>query len=198
MSTDDVRARPGPGASDDNLVWIDLEMTGLDAGADVVLQVALVITTADLAPLDELAFDVWQPEEALRRMIPLVREMHERTGLVERVRRATTRLPEVERAVLERVAAWCPAPATLCGNSVWNDRRFIERHMPALDRHLHYRIVDVSSLKVLAQRWYGETAVFTKPADGEHDARVDVRNSIAELAHYRRLLFRDPAALKGS
>jgi oligoribonuclease len=183
-----MNALPHP----DNLVWIDLEMTGLDAAADVILQVAVVVTDADLQPLAELAFDVWQPEEPLRRMIPLVREMHERTGLVTRVRQSTSRLPEVERAVVALVAAWCPAPATLCGNSVWNDRRFIERHLPALERLLHYRIVDVSSLKVLAQRWYGDAAVFAKPAAGAHDARVDVHNSIAELRHYRRTLFREP------
>jgi oligoribonuclease len=180
--------------SADNLVWIDLEMTGLDVDRDVVLQAALIVTTADLAPLDEVAFDIWQPDEALAGMIPIVREMHQKTGLIERVRRSTVQLPEAERAILEKVAAWCPAPATLCGNSVWSDRRFIQRYMPALDRHLHYRIVDVSSLKVLADRWYGPAAAFTKAAAGEHDARVDIRNSIAELAHYRTVLFRPPGA----
>src|SRR3712207_3166772 len=88
-----------PTPDPDNLVWSDLEMTGLDPINDVILQVALVITDAQLRPLDDLAFDVWQPEEPLRRMIPLVREMHERTGLVTRVRQSTIRLPEVERAV---------------------------------------------------------------------------------------------------
>jgi oligoribonuclease len=181
-----------PAKSADNLVWIDLEMTGLDATIDVILQAALVVTTADLVPLDDLAFDVSQPEEALARMIPIVREMHERTGLVERVRRSSAQLHDVERALVDMVAAWCPAPATLCGNSVWSDRRFIQRYMPELDRYLHYRIVDVSSLKILTQRWYGEAAAFSTPAPGEHDARVDIRNSIAELQHYRRVLFRAP------
>lgn len=180
---------PTPNA--DNLVWIDLEMTGLDAQSDVIMQAALVVTNAELDPLDEIAFDVWQPDEALARMIPIVREMHARTGLTERVRRSTVHLPEVERALVDKVAAWCPAPATLCGNSVWSDRRFIERYLPALHRHLHYRIVDVSSLKVLAQRWYGARAAFVHAEPGEHDARVDIRNSIAELRHYRKLLFRD-------
>jgi oligoribonuclease len=180
---------PSPSAT--NLVWIDLEMTGLDATVDVILQAALVITTAQLVPLDEIAFDVWQPPEALARMIPLVREMHERTGLLARVPHAPTRLPEVEAVLLEKVAAWCPAPATLCGNSIWSDRRFIQRYMPALDRHLHYRMVDVSSLKVLAERWYGEAAAYLKPPGLEHDARADIHNSIAELRHYRSVLFRD-------
>jgi oligoribonuclease len=175
----------------DNLVWIDLEMTGLDPGNDVILQAALVITGADLEPLVEAAVDIHQPEDALARMSPFVRDMHTRTGLIERVRRSATDLPTAERVLLERISAWCPAPATLCGNSVWADRRFISRYMPDLDRHLHYRIVDVSSLKVLAQRWYGPGAAFNKPTAGEHDAVIDIRNSIAELRHYRRALFRD-------
>jgi oligoribonuclease len=185
---------PAPTQDPANLVWIDLEMTGLDPHIDVILQAALVVTTADLEPLDELSLDIWQPEEALAGMVPIVREMHTRTGLLERVARSTTRLAAAERALQERIAAWCPAPATLCGNSVWNDRNFIRQHMPALDRHLHYRIVDVSSLKVLVQRWYGEAAAFAKPAAGEHDARVDVRNSIAELRYYRTRLFREGLA----
>jgi oligoribonuclease len=178
----------------ENLVWLDLEMTGLDPSVDVILQAALVITTADLEPLDELAVDVAQPDEALARMSPFVREMHTRTGLVERVRRSTVELAEAERRLLERVSAWCPSPATLCGNSIWNDRRFIARYMPALDRTLHYRVVDVSSIKVLAERWYGEGAVFVKPAAGAHDATVDVKRSIAELRHYRATLFRPPSS----
>jgi oligoribonuclease len=178
--------------SADNLVWIDLEMTGLDPEADVILQAALVITTAQLEPLDELAVDVGQPAAALARMSDFVRDMHTRTGLLERVRRETRTVGEAEGQLLERIAALCPAPATLCGNSIWNDRRFIARHMPALDRHLHYRVVDVSSVKVLAGRWYGPGAVFDKPAAGAHDAAVDVQRSIAELRHYRETLFRKP------
>jgi oligoribonuclease len=179
---------PVPNA--DNLVWIDLEMTGLDPSTDVVLQAALVITSGHLDPLDELAVDVGQPAEALARMSPFVRDMHTRTGLVDRVRRSTMEVGQAERLLLERIAAWCPAPATLCGNSIWNDRRFIARYMPELDRYLHYRVVDVSSLKVLAQRWYGPAAVFQKPSAGAHDAAVDVKHSIAELHHYRETLFR--------
>jgi len=178
--------------SADNLVWIDLEMTGLDPTVDVVLQAALVITTADLEPLAELAVDVNQPDDALARMSPFVRDMHTRTGLIERVRASTVTLAEAERQLLACVSAWCPPPATLCGNSIWNDRRFIARYMPALDSHLHYRVVDVSSLKVLAARWYGESAAFVKPTAGAHDAAVDVKSSIAELQHYRRTLFRAP------
>jgi oligoribonuclease len=179
-----------PAPREDNLVWIDLEMTGLDPTTDVILQAALVITTADLEPLDQVAVVVGQPEEALARMSPFVRDMHARTGLTDRVRRSTVDVAEAERRLLACTGAWCPAPATLCGNSIWNDRRFIARYMPDLDRYLHYRVVDVSSIKVLAARWYGEGAVFEKPAAGAHDAAVDVHNSIAELRHYRQTLFR--------
>jgi oligoribonuclease len=179
---------PSPRA--DNLVWIDLEMTGLDPAVDVILQAALVITTADLEPLADLAVDVAAPEEALAKMSDFVRDMHTRTGLIERVRRSTLDVAEAERRLLECISAWCPAPATLCGNSIWNDRRFIARYMPALHQHLHYRVVDVSSVQILAARWYGEAAVFPKPTAGAHDAAVDVRYSIAELQHYRQSLFR--------
>jgi oligoribonuclease len=181
-----------PTPSPDNLVWLDLEMTGLDPATNVILQAALVITNGALEPLAEVGVVVGQPEEELARMTPFVREMHTRTGLLERVRASTTDVAEAERLLLGCAAAWCPAPATLCGNSIWNDRRFIARYMPALDAHLHYRVVDVSSIKVLAQRWYGESAVFAKPTAGAHDATVDVHQSIAELRHYRRTLFRAP------
>jgi oligoribonuclease len=174
----------------DNLVWIDLEMTGLNPDVDVVLQAALVITSVDLEPLDEAAVVIGQSAETLARMSPFVRDMHTRTGLVERVLGSKIDVAEAERGLLACIGAWCPSPATLCGNSIWNDRRFIARHMPALDRYLHYRVVDVSSVKVLAARWYGESAVFAKPSDGAHDAAVDVRHSIAELRHYRETLFR--------
>lgn len=178
-------------ASSENLVWIDLEMTGLDPATSVVLQAALVITDDNLEPLDDVAMDIHQPEAALATMIPLVREMHTRTGLIERVRRTNLDVAQAERTLLERISRWCLPPATLCGNSVWSDRRFINRYMPELDRFLHYRLVDVSTIKVLAQRWYGDGALFGKPAAGAHDAVVDVRNSIAELRHYRQTLFRD-------
>ena len=185
------------GPNGQNLVWIDLEMTGLEPSVDVILQAALVITSSDLEPLTEVAADVHQPDDALARMTPFVREMHTRTGLIERVQRSRTTLAEAERLLVQEVTRFCPAPAVLCGNSVWADRRFIARYMPALDSLLHYRIVDVSSIKVLAQRWYGPSAVFEKPEAGAHDAVVDIRNSIAELRHYRRTLFRGAVVAGG-
>ena len=183
---------PAPDAR--NLIWIDLEMTGLDPSGDVILQAALVVTDAALEPLDQVSVVVRQPEEALARMSPFVRDMHTRTGLIERVRASSVDLVQAEARLLECARTWCPAPATLCGNSIWNDRRFIARYMPTLDGHLHYRVVDVSSLKVLAARWYGDGAVFVKPTAGAHDATIDVKQSIAELRHYRDTLFRAPTS----
>ena len=122
-------------------------------------------------------------------MTPFVREMHEKNGLVDRVRGSKLELQAAEKRLLERVAGWCAYPAILCGNSVGQDKRFVERYMPGLAGYLSYRIIDVSSLKLLARAWYGDGALFQKPEEGEHDALVDIRNSIAELAHYRSALF---------
>ena len=153
--------------SRENLVWIDLEMTGLDAQKDVVLEAALIVTDRELNPLDEYCCAIHQPEEALAMMSPVVREMHEGSGLVERVRASEIDVAAADAELLRRVAAHCAPPATLCGNSIPYDKRFIERYMPGLDAHLHYRTMDVSSLKILAKLWHGEGAVFDKPTEGK-------------------------------
>jgi oligoribonuclease len=173
-----------------NLVWLDLEMTGLDAQVDVIVQAAVIITSGDLLPLEQFSCDIWQPETELMKMTPFVRDMHEKTGLVERVRKSKTDLRRAEQQILEIVSGWCPHGAVLCGNSIGQDRRFVDRYMPGLAAYLTYRLVDVSTIKVLAKTWYGPTALYTKPSEGEHDALVDIKNSIAELAHYKKTLFR--------
>lgn len=175
----------------ENLVWIDLEMTGLDPQVDVILQAALVITDRELQPLEEYVVDVWQPPATLDGMVPFVREMHGRTGLLGRIAASQVDVVAAERALLERVAGWCPYRPILCGNSIASDRKFIDRYMPALSGYLHYRMVDVSTLKVLAQLWYGSSALYDKPKSQEHDALFDIRESIAELRHYRSSLFRE-------
>lgn len=175
-----------------HLAWLDLEMTGLDVERHVILQAALIVTDANLNPLEEYCEDIWQPESALEAMNPFVQQMHEKTGLTQRVRASKVDLPRVEQQLLEIVSGWCPYGAILCGNSIWQDRRFIDRYMPGLGTYLTYRLVDVSSVKILAQRWYGKSALFAKPRGGEHDALVDIKNSIAELDHYRTTLFRSP------
>jgi oligoribonuclease len=173
-----------------NLAWLDLEMTGLDPQADVILQAALIITDADLNVLEEFVCDVWQPDALLARMVPFVRDMHETTGLTDRVRKSRVDLLVAERKLLERVAGWCTYPAVLCGNTIGQDKRFVDRWMPGLAGYLSYRTLDVTSVKLLAKAWYGEDAIYDKPQKGEHDALVDIRNSIAELSHYRATLFK--------
>jgi oligoribonuclease len=173
-----------------NLAWLDLEMTGLDPVENVILQAALIVTNAELQPLEELVLDIWQPDAALDKMVPFVRDMHEKTGLTPRVRASKVDLVAAERALMERVTGWCPYPAVLCGNSIGQDKKFVERWMPGLAGYLSYRVVDVSSIKVLAKLWYGDSALYQKPEAGEHDALVDIKNSIAELSHFKRTLFR--------
>jgi oligoribonuclease len=171
-----------------NLAWIDLEMTGLDPQRDVILQAALIVTNRELDPLEEFCCDIYQPDEALARMSPFVRDMHEKNGLIERVRASRVDQREAERQLLSRVAGHCAHPAVLCGSSIWVDRTFLDRYMPGLAGYLHYRMVDVTSVRLLVERWHGPEVTFVKPTAGEHDALVDIRNSIAELRHYRALL----------
>lgn len=173
---------------DSNLAFLDLEMTGLDPERDVIIQAALIVTNRDLEPLDEICLDIWQPDEALARMSPFVRDMHDKNGLIERVRASRVDLREAERRLLSRIAARCTFPAVLCGNSIWVDRGFINRYMPGLAGYLHYRMIDVTTVRLLAERWHGPSSTFQKSAQGEHDALVDIRNSIAELRHYRALM----------
>ncbi|MDF3064661.1 MAG: oligoribonuclease [Polyangiaceae bacterium] len=175
-----------------NLAWLDLEMTGLDPQKDVILQAALIVTDAQLNVLEEFVCDIWQPDAALQRMVPFVKEMHETTGLTERVRKSKLDLMVAERKLLERVAGWCAYPAVLCGNTIGQDKRFVDQWMPGLAGYLSYRTIDVTSLKLLTKAWYGEEAVYDKPVKGEHDALVDIKNSIAELSHYRATVFKAP------
>jgi len=168
-----------------NLAWIDLEMTGLDPEQDVILQAALIVTNPQLEALEEVSFDVWQPEACLSTMSPFVRDMHEKNGLLKRSKESRFECREVERRFLERISGWCAFPAMLCGNTIGQDRRFINKYMPGLAGYLHYRMVDVSSLKVLVNLWYGNAGEYKKPEAGAHDALFDVRQSIEELKFYR-------------
>ena len=176
-----------------NLAWLDLKMTGLNPQEDVILQAALIITDAQLNVLEEFVCDVWQPDALLTRMVPFVKEMHETTGLTERVRKSRVDLLVAERKLLERVAGWCAYPAVLCGNTIGQDKRFVDQWMPGLSGYLSYRTIDVTSIKLLAKAWYGDEAVYEKPVKGEHDALVDIQNSIAELSHYRATVFKTTA-----
>lgn len=173
----------------ENLVWIDLEMTGLNPATEVILQAALIVTDKDLRPLESYCVDIWQPESALETMVPFVRQMHEGNGLLDRVRSSKVEVGRAEQELLSRISGWCPYRPVLCGNTIHSDRKFIAKYMPGLDAYLHYRMVDVSSLKVLASLWYPDSQ-YPKPRDAQHDALFDIEQSIAELSHYREKIFR--------
>ena len=174
------------------LVWVDCEMTGLDLARDALIEVAAIVTDAELQPLDDgVEVVIHAADDLLDTMVPIVRDMHAASGLTESVRASTTTLGEAERVVLEYVKSHVPEPksAPLCGNSIATDRGFIARDMPALDEFLHYRMIDVSSIKELAKRWYPRVYQ-SQPEKGlRHRALDDIRESITELAYYRRTVF---------
>ncbi|WP_328339593.1 oligoribonuclease [Micromonospora sp. NBC_00421] len=176
----------------DLLVWIDCEMTGLDLGSDKLIEVAALVTDPDLNVLGEgVDVVIHADEAALEAMPEIVRTMHAKSGLTEEVRRSTVTLAEAEDMVLEYVTSHVKDPRTapLCGNSIATDRGFIARDMTRLDAHLHYRMIDVSSIKELCRRWYPRV-YFGQPQKGlAHRALADVRESIRELEYYRRTLF---------
>jgi oligoribonuclease len=176
----------------DLLVWIDCEMTGLDLGKDKLIEVAALVTDPDLNVLGEgVDLVVHADDEALDAMPPVVRDMHAKSGLTEEVRRSAITIAEAEDAVLAYVRQFVPNPrsAPLCGNSIATDRGFLARDMPALDDFLHYRMIDVSSIKELCRRWYPRV-YFGQPAKGlAHRALADIRESIRELEYYRRTVF---------
>jgi oligoribonuclease len=176
----------------DRLVWIDCEMTGLDLHRDALIEVAALVTDADLTTLDEgLDVIIHIADDVLDTMVPFVRDMHATSGLTEEVRTSAVTLGEAETMVLDYIKHHVPEPkaAPLCGNSIATDRGFLARDMPTLDEHLHYRMIDVSSVKELAKRWYPRVYQ-SQPAKGlAHRALADIRESVRELAFYRQTLF---------
>ncbi len=175
--------------SDLKLVWVDLEMTGLDVETCAIVEVAAVITGPDLQPLAQYEAAIHQPEGVLAGMNDFVRNMHTHSGLLQRVRVSTVSVGQAERAICDLVAQHAkPREAVMAGNSIHVDRRFIAKYMPTLDGFLHYRQVDVSSLKVLASAWYPALPKFEKKK--EHTALSDIRESLAELAYFKANLFK--------
>jgi oligoribonuclease len=175
----------------DRLVWIDCEMTGLDVGLDELVEVAVVVTDFDLAILDP-GFDiVIKPTEtAFAHMNDFVRNMHTESGLIEAIPNGVS-LGEAEAAVLAYIRQFVPAAgqAPLAGNTIGTDRSFLAKYMPKVDGHLHYRSVDVSSIKELSHRWFPRI-YFNAPAkDGGHRALADILESIRELVYYRKAVF---------
>ncbi|MBE9374442.1 oligoribonuclease [Saccharopolyspora sp. HNM0983] len=176
----------------DRLVWIDCEMTGLDLGKDSLIEIAALVTDADLNILGQgVDIVIHADDDALSGMPDVVRDMHERSGLTAEVRRSAVSLADAEQQVLEHIRQFVPEgrSAPLAGNSIATDRGFIARDMPELDGYLHYRMVDVSSVKELCRRWYPRI-YYAQPEKGlAHRALADIRESIRELAYYRRTAF---------
>jgi len=177
--------------SQDRIVWIDCEMTGLDLGSDALIEVAALVTDSELTVLgDGVDVVIRPPDEAIAQMRDVVRTMHTTSGLLSELADGTT-LAEAEKIVLDYIKAWVPDArrAPLAGNSVSTDRGFLARDMPALENHLHYRIVDVSSVKELARRWYPRVYFASPGKNGNHRALADIRESIRELKYYRAAVF---------
>jgi oligoribonuclease len=182
-----------PAALSDPLVWVDLEMTGLDPARHVVIEIAVIVTDGGLErTVEGPDLVVAQPEQALCAMEPVVAEMHAKSGLADEVRRSSLTLRDAERQVLAFVREHVPeaGAAPLAGNSIHADRAFLQRHLPELDSWLHYRNVDVSTVKELVRRWYPEAFAAAPPKAGAHRALDDIRASIAELRYYRDAVFR--------
>ncbi|HEX5511288.1 MAG TPA: oligoribonuclease [Actinomycetales bacterium] len=173
------------------IVWIDCEMTGLDLEADALIEVAALVTDSDLNILgDGVQVVITPPDAALEQMQDVVREMHTDSGLLDELPEGVS-MEEAQRLVLDYVKEWVPEPlrAPLAGNSVGTDRTFLARDMPELERWLHYRIIDVSSIKELARRWYTRSYFAAPEKNGGHRALADIRESITELKYYREAVF---------
>jgi len=179
----------------DELVWIDCEMTGLDLRSDKLIEIAVLVTDAELNILgDGIDVVIHAEEEALSSMVDVVKDMHTRSGLIEEVRASTIDLATAEETVLDYIRTHVKQAKTapLAGNSIATDRGFIARDMPKLDDYLHYRMIDVSSIKELCRRWYPRI-YFGQPEKGlAHRALADIHESIRELKYYRRTAFVPP------
>ena len=188
-----VPAEPGTSISlaksDLNLVWLDCEMTGLQPDTDRIIEIAVVVTSPDLAiRIEGPGFAIHQADALLDGMDAWNKGTHGRSGLIDRVKASTTSEADAEAALIKFLSQYVPkGKAPLCGNSIGQDRRFMERYMPKLNNFFHYRNVDVSTLKELARRWKPDAYASFKKAQ-RHTALADVHESIDELAHYRARL----------
>nr|WP_120491194.1 oligoribonuclease [Corynebacterium lactis] len=176
---------------EDRIVWIDCEMTGLEPERHVMVEIAALVTDANLNVLGEgIDIVIHATETELAQMDDFVTKMHANSGLDDEIRASNFDVAEAEQAVLEYVRAWVPEPRTapLAGNSIASDRKFIHRYMPELDQHLHYRMIDVSSFKELARRWYPQVLASAPEKGLAHRALADIKESIRELDYYRHAM----------
>lgn len=176
--------------NDNNLIWIDLEMTGLDTMQDVIIEIATLVTNTNLDILAEgPVIAIHQTEERLSGMDDWNTKQHGQSGLTERVRKSKFHTVEAEKITLDFLQQWVPAgKSPMCGNSICQDRRFMARLMPDLEAYFHYRNLDVSSVKILAQHWKSSVTE-SVVKEGNHLAMDDIKDSVAELRHYREHLF---------
>ncbi|NND73993.1 MAG: oligoribonuclease [Ilumatobacter sp.] len=180
------------------LVWMDLEMTGLDHTSDVIVEIATLITDDELEIVAEGPdLVVHATDEQLAAMDPFVVEMHTRSGLLDQIKASTITLEQAGAETLEFIKQHVPEPMTvpLCGNSIGTDRRFLAAYLPEIENHLHYRSIDVSSVKELVKRWYPDIDIQRPRGQGLHRALDDIRESIRELVYYRTAVFVDPGSL---
>ena len=174
----------------DRWVWLDLEMTGLDPKSCVILQVAMIITDPNLKTLAEIDIPIWQPESSLSSMIPIVRTMHTKNNLLDRVRTSDHSLEQAEWELMKILTQHVSyKQGVLAGNSIYVDRLFLQRYMPTFEGYLHYRQIDVSSIKLISQSWYPNRGKAPK-RPSSHTALEDIRDSIEELSFYRQHIFR--------
>ncbi|HEU0101390.1 MAG TPA: oligoribonuclease [Mycobacteriales bacterium] len=179
----------------DRLVWVDCEMTGLELASDLLIEVAALVTDSELNILGEgIDIVIGASEEQLAGMLPVVQEMHASSGLTQEVLASTVTVKEAEEQVLAYIMEFVPEArkAPLCGNSIATDRGFLTRDMPQLDDWLHYRMVDVSSIKELARRWYPRAYYQSPKKGGGHRALADIKESVTELAYYRQAIMVPP------
>jgi oligoribonuclease len=175
-------------STDDRLVWLDLEMTGLDVRRHVIVEIAALVTDGALEPLDDgIDLIVHQPPEAMAEMDDYVRTMHTKSKLLDEIEASTLSLTDAGTQVLDYVRAHVPTAMTapLCGNSIGVDRRFLDHQLPELDQYLHYRSIDVSSFKELCRRWYPAVYAGRPDKATAHRALADVHESLSELRYYR-------------
>ncbi len=182
-----------------NLIWIDLEMTGLDTDNDHIIEIATIVTDSELNVLAEgPVLAITQPDAALEAMDDWNKRQHGNSGLLERIRTQGVSLEAAEQQTLAFLKQYVPERSSpMCGNSICQDRRFLHREMPELERYFHYRHIDVSTLKELAKRWLPEALAGLNKM-GAHLALDDIRESIAELRHYRSTLFIESARAKAN
>lgn len=200
MANPATASTPNQIAKQDHIVWADCEMTGLDPDRHVLVEIAVIVTDADLHPLDEgIDIVIHATEEELAHMDNFVSKMHGSSGLTEQIRESTVSLRDAEQQCVEYIKRFVPVSgqAPLAGNSIATDRTFIARYMPELDNYLHYRMIDVSSIKELSRRWHPRIYNAQPPKGMAHRALADIRESIRELAFYRAAMFISDAPSAG-